>query len=90
MRKKNLMISIAVVLIGLFIGLSRVMTAQEPESASDASAQEASTDVAVDTQVGRQRRHVLGDGVADTPLEVDTLYLRNNLTGGPLETYAGE
>lgn len=85
MRKKILLISIVVVLTGLVIGLSRVVTAQVPEPASDVSAQEALNDVAVNTQVERQRRHVLGDGVADTPVEVDALQLGHKIVGYPRE-----
>jgi cation transport ATPase len=75
MHKKFLAVSIVVLLIGLLLGLSRVV------------AQEASDGVTATTQVEPQRRHVLGDGVADTPVEVDALQRGDHVVSGLLKLH---
>jgi hypothetical protein len=76
MRKKFLVISITLLLISLLMSLIGVVGAQE---ALDG----ATTNI----QVEQQRRHVLGDGVADTPLEVDALQRGDNVVGDPREVH---
>jgi hypothetical protein len=76
MRKKLLAISIVVLLIGLLMGLSAVVGAQE-----------ASDGPTADIQVKQQLRHVLGDGVPDTPLEVDTIQRGDPVVGDLLEVH---
>ena len=72
MRKKLLAISIVV----LLMGLSAVVGAQE-----------ASDGPTADIQVKQQLRHVLGDGVPDTPLEVDTIQRGDHVVGDLLEVH---
>ena len=78
MRQKISVIHIALMLFGLLIVvllLSGAVDAQEPESTptSEVDAREALDGSAPGTQ-GVQPRHVLGDGVPDTPLEMDMLH----------------
>ncbi|HET7089359.1 MAG TPA: hypothetical protein VFL17_11980 [Anaerolineae bacterium] len=73
MRQKISVIHIALMLFGLLIVvllLSGAVDAREPESRqiSEVEAGEAPGGQGV------PRRHVLGDGVPDTPLEVDMLH----------------
>ncbi len=80
MRQKIWVISITLLLISL-LGLIRVVSAREPELTTGVDALGTPNDTVVDTQAREQRRHVLGDGVADTPLEVDALYLGHEAVG---------